>query len=117
MLNISQRFAAQCSPVISSNYDTCGTITKASISHLNITQLDALFSPNGLFADLDAWFMHSIEMKACGTRRYALYDWIMANADRESFRAAVSGTKVVGSSSLLHPFILAKQSSIINRDH
>lgn len=114
---IGSRFAAQCSPVISSNYDTCGTITKASISHLNVTQLAALFTPGGLFADLDAWFLHSIEMKACGVQRYGLYDWIMANADRTGMRSAVSGTKVKGSSSLLHPFIMAKQVSVVNKDH
>lgn len=117
MLQISDRFAAQCSTVISSNYDTCGTVTRATVANLNLTQLNALFSPGGLFADLDAFFMHSIEMKACGTRRYALYDWIMANADREVFRSAVSGTKIAKSGSLLHPFILAKQESVVNRDH
>lgn len=114
---ISERFADQCSPVISSNYETTGTITRASIDHLSLTDLNALFTPGGLFADLDAWFLHQIEMKACGVERYALYDWIMANADRESFRGAVSGTKVARGPSLMHPFILGKQNSVINKDH
>jgi len=118
VLGISDRFAAQCSPVIDSNYDTCGTVTRATIAHLTKTQLAAIFHPGGYFADLDAWFKHSIEMKACGTQRYALYDWIMANADRRNFRAALfPGIKAVKGPGILHPFILARQVSIVNRDH
>jgi len=116
-VTITERFTDQCSPVISSNYETCGTVTRATINHLTVSQLEALFAPDGLFADLDAWFFHSIEMKACGVRRYVLYDWIMANADRTNFRSAMSGTKAVKSPSLLHPFILARQETVVNRGH
>lgn len=117
LLEISDRFAAQCSPVIGSNYDTCGSVTRATIAHLTVSQLNALFTPGGLFADLDAWFINSIEMKACGIKTFALYDWIMANADRTQYKAALSGTKVVKGDSLMHPFIMAKQMSVVNRDH
>lgn len=117
-INISDRFAAQCTAVIDSNYDTAGSITRASINGLTKNQLDALFTPAGLFADLTAWFRHSVEMRACGVERFALYDWIMANADRTNFRAALfPGIKAVKGPSLLQPFIMAKQMSIINRDH
>jgi hypothetical protein len=116
-VTISERFVAACSPVISSNYDTCGTVTKASISHLNVSQLTALFAPGGLFADLDAWFKHSVEMKACGTKRYALYDWIMANSDREAYRGAVTGVKGVKVPSLIQPFVFGRQETVVNRDH
>lgn len=115
---ISERFAAQCSPVIGLSNDTCSSITRASIKHLTATELDALFTPSGLFADLDAWLFHSIEMKACGVRRYAMYDWIMANADMTKARAAVNpGVKVMGGPGLLQPFIIANQESVTNRDH
>lgn len=116
-ITISERFADQCSPVISSNYDTCGTVSRATINHLDLDQLEDLFAPDGLFADLDAWFMHSLEMKACGVKRFALYDWIMANADRETYRAALGKTPVAKSKSLLHPFILGMTESVVNRDH
>lgn len=116
-VTISERFVAQCAPVISSNYDTCGTVTKATIAHLNVSQLTALFTSGGLFADLDAWFKHSVEMKACGVRRFALYDWIMANADREAYRAAVTGIKGVKTVSLIQPFIFGRQETVINKDH
>lgn len=111
---ISERFTKQCSPVISTNYDTCGTVTRSTIAHLSPTDLDAIFSPGGLFADLDAWFKHSIEMKACGVRINVMYDWIMANADRTEYRSAVSGTKGVKTDSLLHPFILGSQETVLN---
>lgn len=117
-LNISDHFAAKCSVVVDSDYDTCGTITRASIAYLNKLQLDAIFTPGGLFADLDAWFKHSIEMRACGVQRFALYDWIMANADTARFRSALfPGVKAVSGPTILQPFIMAKQDSIVNRDH
>lgn len=117
-LKISDRFVAACSPVIGLSNDTCGSITRASIKHLSATELDALFTPSGLYADLDAWLFHSIEMKACGVRRYAMYDWIMANADMSKARGAVNpGTKVMGGPGLLQPFIIANQESVVNRDH
>jgi len=111
---ISERFTKQCSPVISTNYDTCGTVTRATVAHLTPADLDAIFSPGGLFADLDAWFKHSIEMKACGVRVNTMYDWIMANADRTEYRGAISGTKGVKTESLLHPFILGSQETVLN---
>lgn len=116
-VSISEKFAEQCSPVISTNYDTCGTVTRATINHLTVSQLDSLFSPGGLFADMDAWFVHSIEMKACGVRRHVLYDWIMSNADRVNGRSVLSGTKAIKGPSLLHPFILARQESVVSRGH
>lgn len=117
-LAISDHFAAQCAPVIDTNYDTCGTITRASITYLTKAQIDSVFSPGGLFGDLDSWFKHTIEMKSCGVKRFALYDWIMANADRETYRRALfPGEKTRGGPELVRPWILAKQSTVINRDH
>lgn len=116
-VTISERFVAACSPVVSSNYDTCGTVTKATIAHLNVSQLAALFTVGGLFADLDAWFKHSVEMKACGTKRFALYDWIMANADRKNYREAVNGIKGVKVPGLVMPIVFGRQNTVINRDH
>ena len=116
-VTISERFVEQCSPVISSNYDTCGSVTRATVAHLTATQLTALFTSGGLFADLDAWFKHSVEMKACGVKRSALYDWIMANADRTMYRAALTTIKAVGSPSLVQPFIFGKQDSVVNNDY
>lgn len=114
---ISEKFASVCSPVIGSNYDTCGTVTRSTIAHLTVSQLNSLFAPGGLFADLDAWFKHSIEMKACGTKRNVLYDWIYANSDMKRARAALNGVKAMKGPSLLQPFIFGTQDSIENRGH
>jgi len=116
-IDISDRFVAQCSPVISSNYDTCGTVTKASIDYLTPADLNDIFTPGGKFADLSAWFKYQIEMKACGVRRYGFYDWIMANSDRTRARNSLSVIKAIKGNSLLQPFIKAKQETIINLDH
>lgn len=116
-ITISERFTSQCSPVISSNYDTTGTVTRSTINHLSASDLRNLFAPDGLFADLDAWFFHSIEMKACGIKRNTWYDWIMANSDMTKGRAALSGTKTMRGGSLLHPFIFGRQMSVTNKEH
>lgn len=115
-VKISDRFASQCTVVFNNNYDTCGSITRSSIDYLTPAQLESLFAPGGLFGDLDAWFKTSIEMKACGTRTYGIYDWIMSGADRTRGRAAVQFQKAMKGPSLVMPFILGKQDSVINTD-
>lgn len=115
-IKITDRFAEQCSVVFSNNFDTCGTITRSSIEYLTPAQLESLFAPDGLFADLDAWFKTSLEMKACGTRTYGLYDWIMSSSDRERGRASIQIQKVMKNPSIMFPFILGKQDSVINTD-
>lgn len=118
IVNLSDKFVAACAPVIDTSYNTCGTVTKSTIDHLSVTDLNALFTPGGLFADLDAWFFHSIEMKACGVKRNTWYNWIMANADRTNFRNALNpGIKAVKGPSLLHPWIMGRQETVVNRDH
>lgn len=114
---IGDRFVAQCSPVIGVSNETCGSITRASIAHLTPSQLDTIFKPGGLFADLDAWFLHQIEMRACGTRRYVWYDWIYANADRTAARSKITTVHGMKVESLLHPFIFGRQETVVNRDY
>lgn len=119
---LSDRFVSQCSPVIGTSYDTCGTITKASIAHLKPSQLDSLFKSGGLFADLDSWFKHSIEMRACGTKTFGWYDWIMANADMSLYTGAyrndvMKGSTVVKGPNLLRPLVLGRQMTVINREY
>lgn len=115
--DISERFATQCAVVVENSYDTCGTITRASVSNLTPDQLEAMFVTDGLFADLDAFFHTALEMKACGTEVNGMYEWIMSGADRERFRGAISGSKVVGSGNLVQPWIMAKQKSIFNNPY
>lgn len=115
-VSISERFAETCSVVHSNNYDTCGTITRANIAYLTPTQLQDLFSVGGLWAEIDAWFKTAIEMKACGTRTYSMYDWIMSSARRDQ-SVMLQTIKKTSSVSLLQPFIFGKQASVINTDY
>lgn len=103
-----------CSVVVSNNFDTCGTITRASVAHLTPEQLESLFKPSGLFADMDAWFKTSFEMKACGTKTNGMYDWIMSS--QRGMGNLLSVEKVDRGPSLLHPFVLGRQDSVINKD-
>lgn len=113
----SARFSTTCATAFSNNYDTCGTITRASMAMLTPADLDTLFYKGGLFADLNAWFTTQIEMKACGVPTNGLYDWIMSGSDRTKAKSLLNKLNVDSSPSLLFPFILAKQDSVINTDY
>lgn len=103
-----------CKIVASNNFDTHGTITRASVATLTPTQLDSLFKPGGLFAEMDAWFRTSFEMKACGTKTNGMYDWLMSS-QRQMGQLLVT-EKVDRGPGILHPFVLGRQDSVINKD-
>jgi hypothetical protein len=103
-----------CKVVVSNNYDTHGTITRTSVDHLTPAQLEALFRPNGLFADMDSWFRTAFEMKACGIKTNGMYDWVMSSM--RNIGQLLSYEKVDRGPSLLKPFILGRQDSVINKD-
>src|SRR5438552_2983277 len=62
-----------CKVVVSNNFETSGTITRSSIAHLTPADLENLFRPGGLFADMQAWFQTSFEMQACGVKINGMY--------------------------------------------
>lgn len=103
-----------CKVVVSNNFDTHGTITRASVAHLTPADLDTLFKPGGLFADMDAWLKTSFEMKACGTKVNGMYDWLMSSA--RGMGQLLTSQKVDKGPSLLHPFVLGRQDSVINKE-
>jgi hypothetical protein len=115
-VKISERFAKTCQVVYHNNYDTCGTITRSSIDYLTPSDLESLFAPGGLFADLDAWFKTSLEMKACGTKVNGMYEWIMSGSDR-SKQKLLNVQKRDRNPSFLFPFILGLQESVINAEY
>lgn len=114
-VKITDRFAAQCSIVVGNSYDTCGTLTRSDVAHLTPAQLESLFAPDGLFADMDAWFRTQIEMKACGTKTNGMYEWIMSGAER-GMGKLMNTEKVQKGPGLLYPFIKGRQMSVINTD-
>lgn len=110
-------FATQCDVAIANTYGTTGTLTRASLATLTPTQIKALFSPSSnKWAELDSYFRHAIEMKACGIRRSALYDWIMSS-NKQGMGALVNTQRVAKGPSLVVPYILGRQQSVMNLDY
>ena len=101
-----------CSVVIGNNFDTHGTVTRATVAHLTPTQLEALFKPGGLFADMTHWLRTQFEMKACGTKVNGLYDWLMSS--QRNVSSLLSVEKIDRGPGLLRPFVLGRQDSVIN---
>lgn len=113
---ISTRFQeTPCTVVVSNNFDTAGTITRASIAHLTPADLENLFKPGGLFADMTSWYRTQFEMKACGTKTNGIYDWLMSSM--RDISGLLNIEKMDRGPSLLKPFIMAKQDSVINKDY
>jgi len=111
----SRRFQdTPCTVVVSNNFDTHGTITRASVAHLTPTDLENLFRPNGLFADMDSWFRTAFEMKACGIKVNGMYDWVMSS--QRNMGSLLSYEKVDRGPSLLKPFVLGRQDSVVNKE-
>ncbi|HEU4340035.1 MAG TPA: hypothetical protein VFU31_00545 [Candidatus Binatia bacterium] len=104
-----------CTIVVNNNFDTCGTITRASVASLTPSQLLDIFKPGGLFAEMDAWFKTAFEMKACGTKVNGLYEWIMSS--QKNVGSLLNYTKLDRGPSLLHPFVMARQDSVINDEY
>lgn len=114
-LNVTPFQDTPCSVVINNTYDTHGTITRASFNPLTPSQLEALFKPSGIFAEMDDWFRTAFQMKACGTKVNSLYDWITSSA-RTDVKGLLDKVKLDKGPTLLKPFIMARQDSIINND-
>lgn len=104
-----------CSIAVNNNFDTAGSVTRANVANLTPSQLEDLFKPSGLFADMDAWFITAFEMQMCGIKRNGLYDWLMSSARQMGNLVTVQN--VDRGPSLLFPFVLARQDSIINDEY
>lgn len=111
-------FSTACGIAISNNYDTVGTLTKASIAGLTPTQLKTLFSPDAgtRWYEMSAMLKTQFEMAACGVRRYCMYDWIMSS-NRPGMGKLIQTIKRDRGSSLVQPFILGRQISVVNADY
>lgn len=105
-----------CSVVIGNAYDTHGTITRSSYNHLTPAQLTALYITGGAFNEMDDWFRTQFEMKACGTKINCMYDLLTSSA-RPDLKGLLDTVKLDRGPSLLKPFIMARQDSVINNDY
>lgn len=108
-------FSTQCGVSISNNYDTVGTLTRATLKGLSPTQVKALFTDGTQWHEMTAMLRTQFEMAACGVRRYGLYDWIMSS-NRPGMGKLVTTLKRDKGASLIQPFILGRQMSVVNRE-
>ena len=109
----------RCSIPISNSYDSCGTITRANIAYATPEGLLGIFKGTDLaggtqYRDMQSLMTTNLELKACGTKTYGLYDWLMSSA--RPVGALVNQKKIQGTDSIMEPFVLAAQKSIINSD-
>jgi len=117
----SQLFGDQgdrCKVAVSNNYDSCGTITRSNIAYATPNGLLSIFkSGSGSddhYRDMQSLMTTNMELKACGTKTYGLYDWLMSSA--RPVGSLINQKKIQGTDSIMEPFILASQKSIINDD-
>ena len=105
----------RCATAISNNYDSCGTITRSNIAYATPDGLLSIFKSNDDYRDMQSLMTTNMELKACGTKTYGLYDWLMSSA--RPVGSLVNQKKIQGTDSIMEPFILASQKSIINDDY
>lgn len=106
----------RCGVAVSNSYDSCGTVTRANIGYATPSGLTSIFKDGSSnWRDMQSLLTTQLELKACGTRTYGLYDWLMSSA--KSVGSLVNKKSIKGSPTLVEPFILANQKSVINTDY
>lgn len=109
------QFTSQCGVAITNNYDTCGTLTKANLGTLTPEQIKALFTDGTKWYELKSYLKTQFEMAACGIQRNGFYDWIMSS-NRPGMSKLITTVQRDRGPSLIQPFIMARQKSIVNTD-
>ncbi len=113
---ISSNIFTRCSPAIGSSLDSCGTVTKCDVISATPSDLTTIFTDNaGKFRDMQSLIGVQFEMKACGARVNPLFDLLMAT--KRNMRPYLSKKSVKGSDSIIEPFIMAGQKSVINDEY
>ena len=64
---------------------------------------------------MDAWFKTQFEMQACGIKRNGMYDWLMSSA--KNMKSLLTFQKLEKGPSLLFPFVMGRQMSVVNVDY
>jgi len=106
----------RCDVAIGTSFDSCGTVTRCDVIGATPSELSSIFQDeNNDFRDMQSLLLTQLEIKACGSRVNGLFDFLMASA--RSFSGFVTKRRVRGSPSLVEPFILAQQKSIVNDEY
>lgn len=109
-------FSTQCSVAVGNAYNTTGTVSRGNIKRLTPAQIEALFHDGTAWHEMNGLLTHQIEMEACGTPRSSFYDYVMSS-NKPGARQFLVEEKIRGSNSLIRPFILGMQESIVNTDY
>lgn len=112
---MSASFFTKCNQVVQTSYATAGSVTRANVSYATPASLAAIFQDSGTYRDMDALLTYQLEIKACGTKRFDMYDWLMANAT--SVGKWTEKRKIMRGPEINVPYILARQQSVINSDY
>lgn len=112
---VSANIFEKCLPAVGNNYDSCGTLGRCSIVTAESDTLADIFTSSGQFRDMGSLLRTQVEMKACGVRENALFDFLMSNARGKG--QFVKPRKIDRGPSLIEPFILANQKSVINSEY
>lgn len=106
--------SGQCSVVVNNTYNTTGSLTRAVMKAATPTQALAWFynSGDGTYNPMSSYIAHQLEMSMCGIQREGFYDWIMSSLKDRSSLWSVQ--KVARGPSIINPFILALQESVLN---
>lgn len=104
--------SGQCSVVTNNTYNTTGSLTRATLAVLTPTQALAMFSNGTTYNPMEAYIAHQLEMSMCGIKREGFYDWIMSSLKDRS--ALWKPQSVARGPSIIQPFILAMQDSVLN---
>ncbi|HYE32123.1 MAG TPA: hypothetical protein VEH27_11890 [Methylomirabilota bacterium] len=109
-------FATQCSVAHTNTYDTQGSLTRSDIKALSTSELLALHKTGSQWHEMTALLTHQFEMRACGVRRYGLYDWVMSS-NKPGYGRLINITKQSKGPSLIQPYIVGRQNSVVNSDY
>lgn len=107
--------SGQCSVVTNNTYNTTGSLTRSVLKAATPTEALAWYynsAGSGTYNPMSAYIAHQLEMSMCGIQREGFYDWIMSGLKD---RSALWRPQSVGRGpSIIQPFILAMQESVLN---
>lgn len=111
-----EQLSDACSVVISNNYDTQGTLTRAKLLPATYAQIKSLFTDGTQWYETQSYLQTQFEMNACGIKRGGFYEWIMSS-NKPGLSKLLDKQSRDRGPSFIRPFILGRQKSIVNPDH
>lgn len=114
--------SGQCTVFTRNAYSTTGSgsLSRSDIFTATPAEIQDSYrdSSSGDFKEMTAYLTHSVEMQMCGVQRNGFYDWIMSSAQPGGVSrrggSLVDVKRVKGGPSLIQPFFLGKQESVVN---